>query len=286
MISVLDQDGSAFAGAAVSFSVTAGGGTLSAATATTDANGQATTTLTLGSTPGSNSVTAMVAGLGSATFTATGYTTPHSLTIVSGDGQQGPAGAQLDAPFVVSVSDENGAALAGAAVSFSVAAGGGTLTAATATTNANGRAATTLRLGSTPGDNTVEATVAGLDAVVTFSATGQETDLAGFDDFFSSGKLAGQALEGPQLLQNAPNPFNSQTVLSYFLLKSGSARLEVFALSGQRVAVLQQGPQQAGLHRLHWDGRDAAGRPVASGAYLYRLVTEEVVLTRKLILLR
>ena len=286
VISVLDQDGSAFAGAAVSFSVAAGGGTLSAATATTDASGQASTTLTLGSTPGSNSVTAMVAGLGSATFTATGYTTPHSLTIVSGDGQQGPAGAQLDAPFVVSVSDENGAALAGAAVSFSVAAGGGTLTATTATTNANGRAATTLRLGSTPGDNTVEATVAGLDAGVTFSATGQETDLAGFDDFFSSGKLAGQALEGPQLLQNAPNPFNSQTVLSYFLLKSGSARLEVFALSGQRVAVLHQGPQQAGLHRLHWDGRDAAGRPVASGAYLYRLVTEEVVLTRKLILLR
>ena len=286
VISVLDQDGSAFAGAAVSFSVAAGGGTLSAATATTDASGQASTTLTLGSTPGSNSVTAMVAGLGSATFTATGYTTPHSLTIVSGDGQEGPAGAQLDAPFVVSVSDENGAALAGAAVSFSVAAGGGTLTATTATTNANGRAATTLRLGSTPGDNTVEATVAGLDAGVTFSATGQETDLAGFDDFFSSGKLAGQALEGPQLLQNAPNPFNSQTVLSYFLLKSGSARLEVFALSGQRVAVLHQGPQQAGLHRLHWDGRDAAGRPVASGAYLYRLVTEEVVLTRKLILLR
>ena len=286
VVSVLDADGAAFAGAAVSFSVTAGGGTLSAATATSDASGQASTTLTLGSTPGSNSVTATVAGLGSATFTATGYTTPHSLTIVSGDGQEGPAGAQLDAPFVVSVSDENGSAIAGAAVSFSVTAGGGTLTALTATTNANGRAATTLRLGSTPGDNTVEATVAGLDVGVTFSATGQETDLAGFDDFFSSGKLAGQALEGPQLLQNAPNPFNSQTILSYFLLKSGSARLEVFALSGQRVAVLQQGPQQAGLHRLHWDGRDAAGRPVASGAYLYRLVTEEVVLTRKLILLR
>ena len=45
------------------------------------------------------------------------------------------------------------------------------------------------------------------------------------------------------------------------------------------------GPQQVGYHRLRWNGHDA-GRPVASGMYLYRLVTEEGVLTRKLILLR
>ena len=49
--------------------------------------------------------------------------------------------------------------------------------------------------------------------------------------------------DSPQLAQNAPNPFNSQTVLSYFLHSPGPARLEVFALTGQRVAVLRQGPQ-------------------------------------------
>ena len=92
--------------------------------------------------------------------------------------------------------------------------------------------------------------------------------------------------DSPQLQQNAPNPFNSETVLSYFLHAPGPARLEVFALTGQRVAVLQQGPQQAGYHRLHWDARDDAGRSVASGMYLYRLVTDEAVLTRKLMLLR
>ncbi len=46
------------------------------------------------------------------------------------------------------------------------------------------------------------------------------------------------------------------------------------------------GPQQAGYHRLRWNGRDDAGRPVVSRAYLYKLVTEEAVLTRKLTLLR
>ena len=90
----------------------------------------------------------------------------------------------------------------------------------------------------------------------------------------------------PQLQQNAPNPFNSQTIFSYFLPEPGLARLEVFALTGQRVAVLHQGHHSAGIHRLHWDGHDHQGRPLASGIYLYRLVTAEGVLTRKLVLLR
>ena len=92
--------------------------------------------------------------------------------------------------------------------------------------------------------------------------------------------------EETQLQQNAPNPFNSETVISYFLLEPGPARLEVFSAIGQRVAVLRRGHQQAGYHRLHWNGRDDAGRPLASGLYLYRLVTAEGILTRKLVLLR
>ena len=92
--------------------------------------------------------------------------------------------------------------------------------------------------------------------------------------------------DGPQLAQNAPNPFNSQTVLSYFLHAPGPVRLEVFSLTGQRVAVLHQGPQKAGYRHLRWDAHDDAGRPVASGMYLYRLVTNDGALTRKLVLLR
>ena len=88
------------------------------------------------------------------------------------------------------------------------------------------------------------------------------------------------------LQQNAPNPFNSRTVIPYVLLAPGPARLEIFALTGQRVAVLRRGDQEAGSHRLHWDGRDSEGRSLASGIYLYRLVTPEGVRTRKLTLLR
>ena len=175
--------------------------------------------------------------------------------------------------------------MAGMVVSFAVTAGGGTLSAATATTDANGRAATRLTLGSDPGTNTVSATVEGLEPRI-FTATGQESPFVSFFDTFLGGGKRVALPDSPQLAQNAPNPFNSQTVLSYFLHAPGPARVEVFALSGQRMAVLHQGPQQAGYHRLHWDGRDDTGRLVASGMYLYRLVTGEAVLTRKLILLR
>ena len=301
VVSVVAQDGSPLAGA-VTFSVTAGGGMLSSTsdanpctiasstssiTTTADANGRAATRLTLGSEPGTNTVSATVAGLEPVIFTATAaeQAMPYLLTKICGNNQEGTAYEQLAEPLVVSVKDEDGAAMARVVVSFAVTAGGGTLSAATATTNVNGRARTWLTLGSEPGTNTVEATVEGLEPV-TFTATGEESPLADFfDSFFGGGKRVALP-DSPQLAQNAPNPFNSQTVLAYFLPAPGPVRMEVFTLTGQRVAVLYQGLQEAGYHRLHWNGRDDAGRLVASGMYLYRLVTDETVLARKLILLR
>ena len=288
MVLVSDEDGAAIAGVAVSFAVTAGGGTLSTTTATTNADGRATTRLTLGRDLGTNTVEVSVTGLESVTFTATAteQAIPYSLTKVRGENQEGAVGTQLAEPLVVLVADEDGAAIAGVVVSFAVTAGGGTLSSATATTNADGRARSWLTLGSELGTNTVEVSVEGLESV-TFTATGQESPLASLFDAFlnGSGKLVGLP-DRPQLQQNAPNPFNSQTVLSYFLPTAGPARLTVFTLTGQQVVVLHQGPQQAGYHRLRWNGRDDAGRSVASGVYLYRLVTDERVLTRKLTLLR
>ncbi len=92
--------------------------------------------------------------------------------------------------------------------------------------------------------------------------------------------------EGPLLQPNAPNPFNSGTVISWFQLQPGEARLEVFTVTGQRVTVLYEGAEKAGLHRLHWDGRSDQGHLLASGVYVYRLVTAEGAWTRKLTLLR
>jgi len=62
--------------------------------------------------------------------------------------------------------------------------------------------------------------------------------------------------------------------------------LVIYNLAGQEVATLVDGPRESGVYTLRWDGRDDAGRELASGIYLYRLQAGEQVETRKLLLLR
>ena len=78
-----------------------------------------------------------------------------------------------------------------------------------------------------------------------------------------------------------PNPFNSETILSYTLPTASAIRLEVFTLNGQRVAILHEGFQVAGYHTISIDASD-----LASGVYLYRLTTPEGRFAQKFTLLR
>ena len=94
-----------------------------------------------------------------------------TLDRISGNSQTAVVSTALSNPFVVEVQDQNGDALSGVTVTFAVTGGGGTLSASSVTTNASGRASTTLTLGSTAGTNTVTATVSGITAI-TFTATG------------------------------------------------------------------------------------------------------------------
>ena len=141
VVEVRDQFDKPLQGAEVTFSVTSGGGTLSAITAITDSNGRAESILTLGPNPGTNTVSAAVTGIqGGQTFTAEGIRIPKSLKIISGGEQQGLPGTALEKSFVVEVRDQFDKPLQGAQVTFSVANGGGTLSAASAMTGADGRA--------------------------------------------------------------------------------------------------------------------------------------------------
>ena len=74
----------------------------------------------------------------------------------------------LEKPFVVEVRDQTDKPLAGVEVTFTVTAGGGTVQPEIATTDENGRAESTLTLGSTPGANTVRVSVEGNTLAVAF----------------------------------------------------------------------------------------------------------------------
>ena len=86
--------------------------------------------------------------------------------------------------------------------------------------------------------------------------------------------------------QNYPNPFNSSTMIRFSLPTSEAVELAVYNLAGQKVAILASGSRPAGTHIVRWDGRDAGGRDLASGAFLYRLQAGARVETRKLLLLQ
>ena len=88
------------------------------------------------------------------------------------------------------------------------------------------------------------------------------------------------------LEQNFPNPFNAGTVIRYQTANDGHVDVHVYDLLGQHVATLKSGWMPAGNHVVTWDGRGIDGHTIASGVYIYRLVTRQGAETRKLLMLR
>ena len=91
---------------------------------------------------------------------------------------------------------------------------------------------------------------------------------------------------GYRLSQNHPNPFNPETTISYDVAKTGTVRLSVYALTGQLVRILVDGERLAGSYSVTWDGTDGAGRDVASGVYLCRMVAGSYSAVGKLVLMK
>jgi hypothetical protein len=89
-----------------------------------------------------------------------------------------------------------------------------------------------------------------------------------------------------ELVQNYPNPFNPATTIRYSISESGPVRLRVFDFLGREVKTLVQREQPPGSYQVQWNGTDAHERPVASGAYYYRLESGASVETRKMVLVK
>jgi hypothetical protein len=81
------------------------------------------------------------------------------------------------------------------------------------------------------------------------------------------------APSGVRLLGSRPNPFRDRTAIALSLSRPMPVRLEVLDISGRCVALLHDGPLDAGLQTIAWDGRTQAGARAASGVYFYRLST-------------
>ena len=164
-VNVKDQNGTPVAGAMVSWSVGAGGGSVGGPTSSTDAGGNASISRTLGPSAGFQTTTASIGGATGSPITFTSISQINGafqVAAVPGAALIDTVLATLSTPYQFLVSDHTGAPVAGVIVSFAVTAGGGNLSATSDTTDVAGHVTTTLTFPSTAGIKTVQATVTGL----------------------------------------------------------------------------------------------------------------------------
>jgi PKD repeat protein len=88
--------------------------------------------------------------------------------------------------------------------------------------------------------------------------------------------------EGYVLEQNYPNPFNPETRITFQMKAPGLATVSVFNLKGQKVRELINRDLGAGTHMVSWNGKDANGKVLPSGTYLYKLQVNDYEETKKM----
>jgi protocatechuate 3,4-dioxygenase beta subunit len=201
-VRVLDDRGKAMRGVAVSWSVTAGGGTIDPASSTTDAAGVASASWTLGPGAGAQGASAAVGELAPVSFTAAASPDAAARAVpVGGSDQSGEVAGSLPDSLVVRVNDRFGNPVPHVAVSWSVGAGGGTLAPGGPATSDSGLVKARWTLGPAIGGQSVEARAAGVaDAHAQFRATAEARpgsivlSAAGGD---AQAGAAGQAVPAP-----------------------------------------------------------------------------------------
>ena len=169
-----DTGGAPVAAVDLTFTPAEGSGSVGESTLTSNDQGEASTTWTLGTAAGPQQVTAAIAGAAASTnISATAEAGPATALIKSaGDQQVGAVGKALSEPVVVLLADEFGNGVAGGRlVTFTVTEGGGAVAPAEVTTGSDGTAQTTWTLGPAIGANGLTAVATDLPAV-DFTATG------------------------------------------------------------------------------------------------------------------
>ena len=94
-----------------------------------------------------------------------------------------------------------------------------------------------------------------------------------------------------KLYPNYPNPFNPETWIPYQLAVDAKITIRIYDTAGKIVRTLFSGHQTAGYYMTrnraaYWDGRNEFGEAVASGVYIYELVTPAFKRTKRLVVLK
>lgn len=114
-------------------------------------------------------------------------------------------------------------------------------------------------------------------------AVGASTKILYTDNGGKTGINYQQVIIDPvfQMFTNYPNPFNSQTIISYQLNKNGFISLKVFDNTGKLIEILKSGYQQAGFYKINWNSR-----LLSSGIYFCQIISGKQTEMKKLILIK
>jgi VCBS repeat-containing protein len=165
VVRVTDALDNPVAGVEVTWDV-GGGGSISPASVTSDANGLAAAERVLGNASGAQTAIASSSGLTPITFSQTAQAAnPTELLLVSGDGQSAPAGATLADPLVVRLVDDNGNGVGGKAITWVSAPGNGSVNPLNVTTSPTGFAQTSWTLANRSGGYQINAVFSGVPSV-------------------------------------------------------------------------------------------------------------------------
>ena len=157
---VKGPDGAPMPNVAVTWTPASGSGTVAPAAASTDAQGRARATWTLGTVAGPQHLDVSAADASPVSVTATAQPdAPAEFRKLSGDGQTGPFGVTLAEPLTVRLLDQYGNSVAGIGVSF--VASSGSLTTTQGTSDADGTVSTRLLLPFADATDSVVASAAG-----------------------------------------------------------------------------------------------------------------------------
>ena len=281
VVAAMDEHGKLIVGRTVEFDILGGGGRLSAETVETDAQGKARVTLTLGSSQGVNKVRASSEGIRSwVLFTAVvTEEAPQLVADVNSDGVTNLADLAIVAqalgkPVENPRADVNGDGVVDGEDFALVAAHLG-----------EGEAAAPSQA-ALPAGLTLEKVEGALNFLYAEN-TGSPAFRRGIAKL--EGILALLVPDKTLLLANYPNPFNPETWIPYQLSKPAEVTVTIYAANGAVVRMLDLGHRRAGSYEsrsraAYWDGRNAAGEPVASGVYFYTLSAGEFSATRKMVI--
>jgi len=83
------------------------------------------------------------------------------------------------------------------------------------------------------------------------------------------------------LYQNYPNPFNPATKIKYDLPNAGDVSLIIYDILGRKVKELVNTKQSAGRYEIQFNASN-----LASGVYIYQLIADKYISSKKMILLK